>query len=69
MYTVEEAFTAINYSIKSGQSAQATLHALQSEFAGLIENIREDCAEEYHAALRKAQEEKGEVCSTLNNVL
>ena len=39
-----------------------TLRALQCEFAGLVENIREDCAEEYHAALRKAQDEKGEVC-------
>jgi Ras GTPase-activating-like protein IQGAP1 len=57
---VEESFAAINYSVKSGQSAQATLHALQSEFAGLIENIREDCAEEYLAALRKAQDEKQE---------
>ena len=61
LHTVEEAFAAINYSVKSGQSAQATLHALQSEFAGLIENIREDCAEEYLAALRKAQDEKQEV--------
>ena len=59
---VEEAFEAINYNIKSGKGAQATLHVLQSEFAGMVGIIREDCAEEYHDALKQAQEEKGDVC-------
>ena len=54
---------AINYSIKSGTSALATLRALQSEFAGMVDNIREDCGEEYLAALKKVLEERGEVCN------
>lgn len=58
---VEQAFAVINYSLHSGNSSQATLHALQSEFAGMVGLIRDDCAERYHAALKNAQDEKGEV--------
>ena len=67
--TVEQAFAAINYSVHSGSNPQATLHALQSEFAWMLGIIRDDCADEYHAALKKAQEEKGEVCSISCHVL
>ena len=52
---------AINYSLHSGNSPQATLHSLQSEFAGMVEIIRPDCADRYYAALRSAQDEKGRV--------
>ena len=58
--TAEEAFEAINHSLESG-NIQETLQALQSEFAGMVGIIREDCAEEYFAALKRAHEEKGEV--------
>ena len=60
--TVEQAYEAINYSLHSGNNPQATLHALQSEFAGMVGIIRPDCADRYYAALRSAQEEKGRVC-------
>ena len=51
----------LNQSLQGGGSPEATLHALQSEFVGLGGVVRDDCAERYHEALRKAQEEKGEV--------
>jgi hypothetical protein len=59
--SVEQAFAVINYNLHSGSSSQATLHALQSEFAGMVGLIHDDCAELYHAALKNARDEKGEV--------
>ena len=67
--TVEQAFAVINYSLHSGSSSQATLHALQSEFAGMVGLIRDDCADRYHAALKNARDEKGEVCTAMGTLL
>lgn len=66
---MEQAFVAINYSLHSGSSPQATLHALQSEFTGMVEIIRDDCIDRYYAALKSARDEKGEVCTSLHVIL
>ena len=59
--TVVQAFLDINDCLHGGRGAQQTLHALQSEFSGMIGDIREDCAKEYYATLMNALEQKGEV--------
>lgn len=59
--TVEQAFLSINLCLHGDSGAHQTLHALQSEFAGMIGEIRQDCSEEYYTALKSALEEKGEV--------
>jgi len=50
---------AINTAV-TGNSAEETISALQSEFL-TIESLDAECYQRYHDALKKAQEEKGEV--------
>lgn len=55
---------AINTAV-SGDSSEATVTALKSEFL-TIEPMDETCLQRYHDALKKAQGEKGEVSTSLN---
>ena len=57
--SVTDAITAINV-IVLGDSPAETMGALKSEFAAMS-SLDDSSAERYHAALRKAREEKGEV--------
>ena len=56
---------AINTAV-GGDSAEATVRALNSEFL-TIEPMDETCLQRYHEALKKAQGEKGEV-STFRSI-
>jgi len=50
---------AINSAV-TGDSAEETISALQSEFL-TVEPLDAECYQRYHDALKKAREEKGEV--------
>ena len=65
MVTVGDAIMAINTAV-SGDSIEATTRALNSEFL-TVEPMDETCLQRYHDALKKAQEEKGEVSSALDH--
>ena len=59
LYVVGDAIMAINTAI-AGDNAETTVTALNSEFL-TVEPMDETCLQRYHDALKRAQEEKGEV--------
>ena len=60
MVIVGDAIVAINTAV-AGDSIEATTRALNSEFLTVEPMMDETCLQRYHDALKKAQEEKGEV--------
>ncbi|XP_065909989.1 ras GTPase-activating-like protein IQGAP1 [Dysidea avara] len=66
---IGDAIMAINSAV-TGESAEETISSLQSEFL-TIEPLDAECYQRYHDALKKAQEEKGELLTVaeINSVI